>query len=304
MQTTYVRLAMSVIEVILVLAIVAVLIGLVVPAVQRVRELAERTKCVNNMKQLTVALQNYANNRRGGLPHLIVNDVAVPGKTGIPFVSVFPALLEELEGSAILEDVAFGRNLDRPLYQFLCPSDPTTTHPYHQQISYAANGQVFLAPDPTRKLSILFADGTANTIVFGEHYSRLYHANGAVRVSYNWLQTRNDPPYKGPNGIVYIRLTSFAAVENLAQYKADLDDVYPVTMGVPRVSVGSVRGLTFQVRPNPVEADMRICHTPHAAGMVSGFADGHVRVLKGGMAEEVFWALVTPAGGEIVTLEE
>ena len=86
---------------------------------------------------------------------------------------------------------------------------------------------------------------------------------------------------------------------------AGWEDALPVTTMVngSAVTMSSEPGLTFQLRPRPEEADMRIVQTPFSAGLPVAMFDGSVRTIRYGVAESVFWAAITPRGGEVSTLD-
>src|SRR3954451_7113913 len=76
------RRGFTLIELLVVIAIIAVLIALLLPAVQAAREAARRAQCVNNLKQLGLALHNY-NSATGAFPPGTVSTMADPTQ-GVP----------------------------------------------------------------------------------------------------------------------------------------------------------------------------------------------------------------------------
>ncbi len=149
-------------------AMTGITVALLLPAVQSAREAARRAQCVNNLKQIALAMHNYADSNAGFPP------VAITGKNGEPLLSWRVALLPYLEEKALYDAIRKDEPWDsphnKPLMErmpkvFACPSEslPPGMTCYR---SFVGNGAVLEMDKPTPLSSI--RDGTSNTMLFAE----------------------------------------------------------------------------------------------------------------------------------------
>ncbi|MCE9560548.1 MAG: DUF1559 domain-containing protein [Planctomycetes bacterium] len=196
----------TLIELLVVIAIIAILIGLLLPAVQKVREAAARMKCSNNLKQLGIATHS-CNDTLGVLPPdgsatggwngAIVRSGPYMGKAGAYFYHILPFIEQGSLYSASNGSMSNTVN-GKPAYNYIipmfrCSSDPSPAggtglgnpagpDATHAVSNYVANYMVFGNPpagsqEGAATIPGSFPDGTSNVVMFGERYGQYGSGN-------------------------------------------------------------------------------------------------------------------------------
>lgn len=298
------RKGLSLIELLVVIGIFASLIALLLPAIQNVRRSAAQARGMNQMRQLVIALHHAAQDRDGYMGGVISVD-HWPYSSRSETTTAAPLMYSATYMNDPGTDDIFSRTV--PIRSLLSSNDPTSyewqivtdeslRHPGSYSIyyptSYAWNINAFVGPPKLN--GSYFSDGTSYTILYAERY---YLAKRSLEGEQN--RTEFLPEYLYPlheaNSPVGSRRATFA--------DSSWKDVVPITSRNPAVSRPSIPGVTFQLRPTVEEADSRMLQTPYSAGLLVGMADGSVRMIAPGVGETVFWAAVTPCGGEVGTLD-
>ena len=288
----------TLIELLVVIAIIAILIGLLLPAVQKVREAAARTKCTNNLKQIGLAMHNY-HSAHEKLPPGYTSNVAPNNSDLGPGWGWGTHLLPYLEQEPLYRRFDLKLGIEHPAHAvprtqvlsvFRCPSDEPlqevfTVDNTSAKVAFASYAGVYgtaeVADDPGAGEGALFrnskvrltdiTDGTSQTIFVGERSSQYVWGTWVGAVTGGEVPPRKLPSPLGPEG-------------------------------APVLVLGHTGDAAEAHTPNNATNHVDDFTSRHSFGVNFLFCDGSVRGIKNTIDPVVWQAIGTRAGGEAAAI--
>lgn len=269
----------TLIELLVVIAIIAILIGLLLPAVQKVREAAARMSCSNKLKQLGLAVHNYASANQDKLPPGYLQNAGSKYNVNLFFV-LLPYLEQDAMYNSTVDPVNTypspgmptndGMVRSQPVKAFLCPSAATAPDGNwpgrtdwavaHYGFNYMVFGYPTTSSNPSPPWPARYGvgnipDGTSNTVIFAER-SGLFN-DGTANL---WC-------HGGWN----------------AQYMP---------------MFGYYNYNVFQQKPTQAQSYPYYTQSPHGSTMNVTLADGSVKGVSGGISQPTWQYAIIPDDGQ------
>ena len=317
------RQAFTLIELLVVIAIIAILIALLLPAIQKVRDAAARATCENHIKQIGLATHNYETTYEV-LPGLWTYQTVTPRNHASLFYFLLPYIEQDglyAQGTSASNPVLVNDNLffwsgyttvaPTVVKMYVCPADssnPSGMDPtgyfngYNYATSnYAGNVMVY---DPSNPKSLLnsMPDGLSNTVMIAHRQQYCSGPNGNVWTDwaaepwttgtihpepgfgYNTYYNRRQPPAPTTNP------------NNVSAVDITTINSWGVSDQNPDFTFGN---LPFQVLPAPGNCNWEVTISTHTGVMVVGLGDGSVRNVASSISVASWLSACIPDDGTV-----
>jgi prepilin-type N-terminal cleavage/methylation domain-containing protein/prepilin-type processing-associated H-X9-DG protein len=340
-EATMSRKGFTLIELLVVIAIIAVLIALLLPAVQAAREAARRAQCVNNLKQIGLALFNYES-AVGALPPTSILQGVEPGSKVRQFKSnwsVLGRITPYMENSPLYNAINFDyKNADvqntsitlTVVSSYLCPSDPAPAKNPSNNYAQGSYGNVVgdwyvweelgqvnrapFSPNVSKPLAA-FTDGLSNTLWFSE--SRIENYEFRKCKSLGGMTYNNYPDVSGtPAMIALIGPTCSPPPDSGPRGHVTWTNGSVFNSGVTTANTPNAQVLVPGYGPyswdlvtidedqgGPVFACLD-ADSYHPGGVNGLMGDGSVRFVKNTVSAPIWRALSSIAGGEVISADQ
>ncbi len=321
----YSRRGFTLIELLVVIAIIAVLVGLLVPAVQKVRESANRMKCANNLKQLGLALHNYEGTN-GSFPPVCTISQSAQSTSYSAQALILPFIEQDNLNKLIDFSKPFTTQVAVSGVRvpvFLCPSeikdrpDTSVAGIVHYPINYAVGSGTWFQFDPVsgssgngafavnRRMKIAdFPDGLSNTVGISETkaYTPVVRDGGKpTGLNVAMPNTPADVLAFGGNLTPDLGHTQWL---NGIIIHTGYTHTFPPNTPTVQVSGGSSYDVDFTssrlgVTTTQTTYTSITARSYHSGGVNSCLMDGSVRFTSNSVGRDVWRAAGTRAGGEV-----